>query len=72
VLASRGEHLSSAKQERVGEGGHDLLDVMGHEDERGCAGARAEPLEEGEKMFAGDGIKAGAGFVENEQARFSP
>ena len=70
MFASRGEHLASAEQKRVSKGGHVFLDVVGHENEGGRAGARAEPLEEGEEMFAGHRIESGAGFIENEQARF--
>ncbi len=52
----------------MGEDGHDFLDVMGDEDEGGGVGALAEALEELEEMFAGGGVEAGAGFIENQQS----
>ena len=35
----------------------DLFDVMRDEDERGSAAPRAQPLEEGDKVFTRDGIE---------------
>ena len=64
-----GEESSGAEEERVGEKRDDFLHVMGDEEERGRAALRAEALEKGEEVFAGEGIEPGAGFIEDEQRR---
>ena len=64
-----GEEAAGVEEEGVGEEGDDFLDVVGDEDEGGGAAFRAEALEEGEEVFAGEGIEAGAGFVEDEEGR---
>ncbi len=51
------------------EGGHNFFDVMGDEDEGGSIGLAAEAVEELEKLFAGNGVEAGARFVEDEEFR---
>ena len=43
---------------------------MGDEDEGRGAGLAGEAVEELEEVFAGNGIEAGAGFVEDEQLGF--
>jgi len=68
IFLAGGEDLAGFQKQGVGEDGHDFLDVMGDEDEGGGAGSLAEALEELEEMFAGGGVEAGAGFVENQQA----
>ena len=53
----------------MGEAGHDLLDMVGDEHERGSARRGGEALDEVEEQFTRDGIQPGAGLVEDEQAR---
>ena len=60
---------SFAQHQDMGEGGHDFLDVMGDEDERGRAGLDGEVFEEMEEILAGDRVESGAGLVENQEAR---
>lgn len=55
------------KNEGVGESGGDFLDVMGDEDEGGATGCPAQVFDELKKVFAGDRVKSGAGFVEDEE-----
>src|SRR5260221_8660400 len=64
-----GEGLAGFQKQGVGEEGHDFRDVMGDEDEGGRVRPAAEALEELEKMLARGGVEAGAGFVENQEAR---
>ena len=54
----------------MGERGHDFLDMMGDKNEGGGFRLAAEAVEELEKLFAGNGVEAGAGFVEDEEFRF--
>ena len=65
-----GGDAAFAQQQRVREGGDDLLHVMRDEEQGGGIFpsdlARGEALEEGEEVFARDGVEAGAGFVEDE------
>lgn len=67
-LRARGKSAVFAEEESVGKRGHDLLNVMGDEHERGSAAPRAEALEEGEQVLARDGVEVGARFIEDEQA----
>ena len=64
-----GVDAAGAEEEGVGEKGDDFLDVVGDEDEGRRALFRAEAGEEAEEVFAGEGIEAGAGFVEDEEGR---
>ena len=50
--------------------GHDFLDVMSGENDRGTRAASTEAIEEMEKVFAGRGVQTGAGFVQDEQRGF--
>ena len=64
-----GDHAAGAKQESVREAREDFLDVVRDENEGGAVFAAGETAEKSEKILAGDRIEAGAGFVEDEQAR---
>ena len=59
------------QQEDVGEDGDDFFDVMSDENEGWRTGAGTEALDELEEVFAGNAIEAGAGLVEDEEARTS-
>ena len=50
----------------MGEGGHNFFDVMSDEDEGRGVGLPGKPVEELKEVFAGNGIEASAGFVEDE------
>jgi hypothetical protein len=69
ALQAGGVDLAVFEQEAVGDAGEDFFDVMGDHDEgRGVRfAARLHPLK---VMLAGDGIEAGAGFVEDEDGEF--
>ena len=64
-----GDDAAGAEQERVREAGKDFLDVVRDEDECGRVFAAREFFQEAQKILAGDGIEAGAGLIEDEQAR---
>ena len=64
-----GEGASAAEQQGMGESRGDFLDVVGDEDEAGSGRVAGEGVDEGEEAFAGDRVEAGAGFVEDEEAR---
>ena len=53
----------------MGEEGHNFLDVMCHQNERGRVSALGERGEEFQEVFARDGVEAGGGFVEKEHAQ---
>ena len=58
--------MAFLQQQRVGEGRHNFFNMMGDEDEGRGVGLAGEAVEELEEVFAGNGIEAGAGFVEDE------
>jgi hypothetical protein len=62
----RRDHAAPAKEQGVGEGGHDLLDVVSDQDQ--SRSRRAGQMSDAfEQTLAGDGIEPGAGLVEQEQ-----
>lgn len=63
-------HASGFEQKGVGEARGDFLDVVRDEHEGGAARLAGEGFDELQKLFAGDGVEAGARLVEDEQLRF--
>ena len=63
-------NASGFEQEGVGEARGDFLDVVRDEHEGGAARLAGEGFDELQKLFAGDGVEAGARLVEDEQLRF--
>ena len=70
MLRAGGEDAAVFEEEAVGDGGEDFLDVMGDHDEGRGLRPGGEGLHPLQILLAGDGIEAGAGFVEDEHFEF--
>src|ERR1019366_3967694 len=68
-LGPGAEDAALPEQEGVRERGHDLLRVVGDEDERRAAPSPGEALHEPEELLPGNGIEPRAGLVEDEEPR---
>ena len=66
---ARGEHAALAQEEGVRERRHDLLGVVGDEDERRTVPAPGDAVHEPEELLPGDGIEPRARLVEDEEPR---
>ena len=51
----------------MGEGGHNFLHVMGHQNQGWGVPLESEAVEELQKVFASHRVQASAGFIEDQQ-----